>query len=269
MLKIIKLVLPIGILNLIKFINYYFKKVEFFDLRNTKFSRSKNSKVWTFKNYHKVSKKKLFFYSNLQIDFFPEYIKYLFIILNLNKNNIVVDYGGAFGIDYFLTNKLLKINKNVNINLIKNWLIFDDLSVNFDPLNSSKVFHYKAENFLSTREIKYNLFFTNSTIQYIENLDALLLKVKKDSPEFIILSRVYISKENKFKLLQISSSQENIFVDCVFHTYEEIDNLLSPEYNLFANFPLLNESFEKRKFYKNFNKKKIEIFSRFIIYKKN
>ena len=68
--------------------------------------------------------------------------------------------------------------------------------------------------------------------------------------------------------MQTSSSQKNIFAECIFHTYKEIDSLLNPEYNLFVNFPLLNESFKLRKFYKNFNKSKIEIYARFMVYRK-
>jgi putative methyltransferase (TIGR04325 family) len=115
-------------------------------------------------------------------------VKYINHITGKKKSNYIIDYGGSL-CNFYRSNQLI-LNKNIN------WIIFDKK----DVINLGKKY-FKGEKFnffssmkqlnkfIITNNISIDLYLFGSSLQYVDNLEKILVNINYHKCKNILIDR--------------------------------------------------------------------------------
>lgn len=157
---------------------------------------------------------------------------------NFKSPATVLDFGGGAGIQFF-KNYIIDTN-----HLIKKWIVVET------PKMAKTAIRLKNKKLNFTSDFsdagKIDFFFANSSIQYCDNLEEILLEVLSRKPKFIYLCRTPFNlRSNKIISTQRSLLSKNgprvnnlkekdtvVEYPIIFYPYEHIHSLLSKSYEI-------------------------------------
>lgn len=128
-------------------------------------------------------------YKNRNNELIPIIKKYLL----KNSNIKILDFGGGFGIAYYILKESFK----------KNFLKFDYTILEIPYVAKfGKKLSPKIKFINKFDQKKYDLIYSSSTIQYFKNWKSEILKFIKLKPKYIFLSDIFVGKIPTFISLQ-------------------------------------------------------------------
>jgi len=115
-------------------------------------------------------------------------------ILNKKKNIKILDYGGGFGIAYYI----LKENFEKNIKFISYSILEIPSFCKFAKKLNSNVSFVSRFN----QQRKYDLLYSSSALQYVTNWKKTIIKFAKTNSDFILLSDTFVGDIPSYISLQ-------------------------------------------------------------------
>ena len=189
MKSIIKKILPPILLDIFR----NFKRKKIF---TGPFSYKKipNENVWSGSYWISLSQSKL-----KNIDLVKKYKYDYFDILTLFLNTIikegrsikVLDWGGGTGFGWFNIYKKIYKPEKVEWNVVDS-KILHEIGEKYSKQNKIPIKFFENIDYLP--ETNYDIVYINTSIQYIDNFQNLLIELLKKQPKHIILTRLLVSK---------------------------------------------------------------------------
>jgi putative methyltransferase (TIGR04325 family) len=168
-----------------------------------------------------------------------ETLRILYLILNsFARSVLVTDFGGGAGIQFF------KLNVAGGSTLIDKWTVIETPEM---TRIAKRVTNPRLEfiaDFSETHDM--DIFLANSSIQYCNNLEAILSNVIQSKPKYIYISRtpfnlndekiIAIQKsllsKNGPRTTNIIDKDELVEYPIIYHSYKGFQSLLDENYEL-------------------------------------
>ena len=153
----------------------------------------------------------------------------------------IFDFGGATGIGYFSLQR--------QRHFIREWHIFDLTSESFSvqqELIDTEVIEFHDSNCFfdetyTQKLSKPNIIVCNTTLQYIDCLDDFVSSLLRLQPTYIVLSR-FLATSSGLPALSVPQYQYgDRWRACTFHSVDELEHSLSPDYYLIQDSPITSE----------------------------
>jgi len=175
----------------------------------------------------------------------------------------IVDFGGGNGSLFFALRKTRQ--------WISSYQIYDDTFEAFDKafmdIKEPKMSLRPISEFFSEVDTKEDrqtdIIISNTTLQYCEDLGSFIYAVKRFNPKLIILTR-FLATSPGNKSIVVPQNFPDGVTKCRFHDVASMVNLLSPEYQLVRDDPILAEDIS-RQVIRGFPLNLISRFSRIVI----
>lgn len=188
-----------------------------------------------------VSKKTEIFIDTNEVKFLPNlnYLALTTAFLSLTEIRTVTDFGGAAGIHYYLTEKLLPNLKSWNV-------IETQAMVDFQKNNQNKKLTFSTLENLYQAPNQSDLLYLSSSLQYVKDPTITLKKLMANNPKLILISRTPFNHSDlKIKFTQTSKLSSNGpgplpkgYKDCKIEyevnipNYKQIIDLLEENYSI-------------------------------------
>lgn len=178
-----------------------------------------------------------------------------------NKVCEVLDWGGGTGDAYFNIKNFLTNKQNVKWNVVDNVLL-SKLGLEYANKINLKIFY--SEKISNVKKI--DIFYCNTSFQYIDDYKILFDQLA-NKPEFIVLTRLLVAKEEKVVMKQKVDDLNTI---CIFHDCSRLRNFFKAQgYQIIYDVPNFEDvNFLSKVLSKEFKSKYGDSFSRDLIFKK-
>ena len=237
----IKQISPQILLDCMRKVKLLFKKSSYIGTF-TEFGDVKYEGVWEDDHWLEISRLKL---ENLpdNIDGYRSVIFSIIDNMSIEETCKVLDFGGGTGFIYHSIRSFFTNKENVYWDIVDNERLIS-IGKKYSNKNPNIGFFISLPNINS----HYDVVYMNTTLQYIENYQEVLLKLKKYEPKYFVFTRLLAGNIDTFITCQNINGKK---IPCMFLNINELIFFMEKNnYKLFKRIPCIEESFAKSSFKK-------------------